>query len=130
MAHSGDNHLSEFCMLRYLSASIGADPMLVQGAGGNTSVKQAGVLWIKASGTWLKNARDDEIMVPVALAPLLDAVSHRSPAAEAAGQFTLADLNPRQLRPSIETFGVHSAVAAPMSARGRFVGVLVVARDD
>ncbi|WP_244730454.1 class II aldolase [Mesorhizobium sp. 113-3-3] len=103
MAHSGDNHHSEFCMLRSLSASIGADPLLVQGAGGNTSIKQAGVLWIKASGTWLKNARDDEIMVPVALAPLLDAVAHRSPAAETAGQFTLADLNPRQLRPSIET---------------------------
>ncbi|QKD06644.1 class II aldolase [Mesorhizobium loti R88b] len=103
MVHKGDNHSSEFCMLRSLSASVGADPLLVQGAGGNTSIKQAGVLWIKASGTWLKNARDDEIMVPVALAPLLDAVAHRSPAAETAGQFTLADLNPRQLRPSIET---------------------------
>ncbi|MHC2796587.1 ribulose-5-phosphate 4-epimerase/fuculose-1-phosphate aldolase [Mesorhizobium jarvisii] len=103
MVHPVDTGASEFRMLRSLSARIGADPLLVQGAGGNTSIKQSGVLWIKASGTWLKNARDDEIMVPVALAPLLDAVAHRSPAAEAAGQFTLADLNPRQLRPSIET---------------------------
>lgn len=103
MVHPVDTGSTEFRMLRSLSASIGADPLLVQGAGGNTSIKQAGVLWIKASGTWLKNARDDEIMVPVALAPLLDAVAHRSPAAETAGQFTLADLNPRQLRPSIET---------------------------
>jgi diguanylate cyclase (GGDEF)-like protein/PAS domain S-box-containing protein len=33
------------------------------------------------------------------------------------------------LRPYIEEYGVHSAVAAPMHARGRVVGVLVVARD-
>jgi diguanylate cyclase (GGDEF)-like protein/PAS domain S-box-containing protein len=40
-----------------------------------------------------------------------------------------ADLISETLRPYIETFGVHSAVAAPMHARGRVVGVLVVARD-
>jgi diguanylate cyclase (GGDEF)-like protein/PAS domain S-box-containing protein len=39
------------------------------------------------------------------------------------------DLISETLRPYIETFGVHSAVAAPMNARGRVVGVLVVARD-
>jgi diguanylate cyclase (GGDEF)-like protein/PAS domain S-box-containing protein len=40
-----------------------------------------------------------------------------------------ADMISDTLRPYIETFGVHSAVAAPMNARGRVVGVLVVARD-
>ena len=40
-----------------------------------------------------------------------------------------AELISDTLRPYIETFGVHSAVAAPMHARGRVVGVLVVARD-
>ena len=29
------------------------------------------------------------------------------------------------LRPYIEAYGVHSAIAAPMNARGRVVGVLV-----
>jgi diguanylate cyclase (GGDEF)-like protein/PAS domain S-box-containing protein len=40
-----------------------------------------------------------------------------------------ADMISDTLRPYIEAYGVHSAVAAPMNARGRVVGVLVVARD-
>ncbi|AZO48610.1 MAG: class II aldolase [Mesorhizobium sp.] len=103
MAERNDHDAAELQALRVLSASVGADPLLVQGAGGNTSLKQAGVLWIKASGTWLMNAASNDIMVPVALAPLLDAVARNDPAAEKAAVFTLAELNPHQLRPSIET---------------------------
>ena len=44
------------------SARIGADPALVQGAGGNTSLKRDGVLWVKASGTWLRDAERRAIM--------------------------------------------------------------------
>ena len=98
-----DQEDAELQALRILSASVGADPLLVQGAGGNTSLKQAGLLWIKASGTWLMNAATSDIMVPVELAPLLEAVAQRSPAAEKPDQFTPADLNPHRLRPSIET---------------------------
>lgn len=98
-----DQEDAELQALRVLSASVGADPRLVQGAGGNTSLKQDGLLWIKASGTWLMNAAPGDIMVPVELAPLLDAVARRSPAAEKADQFTPAHLNPQRLRPSIET---------------------------
>lgn len=86
-----------------LSARIGADPSLVQGAGGNTSIKQDGVMWIKASGTWLKDALTEEIMVPVALAPLLDALARNDPAAEKATDYVVAADNPSGLRPSIET---------------------------
>ncbi|RWX67958.1 class II aldolase, partial [Mesorhizobium sp. M4B.F.Ca.ET.089.01.1.1] len=103
MAARIDHDAAELQALRVLSASVGADPLLVQGAGGNTSLKQAGVLWIKASGTWLMSAATADIMVPVALAPLLDAVARKDPAAEKAAAFTLAELNPHQLRPSIET---------------------------
>lgn len=103
MAARIDHDAAELQALRVLSASVGADRLLVQGAGGNTSLKQAGVLWIKASGTWLMNAATADIMVPVALAPLLDAVARKDPAAEKAAAFTLAELNPHQLRPSIET---------------------------
>lgn len=45
--------------LSQLSAHIGADSLLVQAAGGNTSLKQDGVMWIKASGTWLKDAAEN-----------------------------------------------------------------------
>lgn len=43
---------------------------LVQAAGGNSSIKCGEVLWIKASGTWLARAEQDQIMVPVDLAGL------------------------------------------------------------
>jgi rhamnose utilization protein RhaD (predicted bifunctional aldolase and dehydrogenase) len=59
---------SELESLRSISALIGRNPLLVQAATGNTSVKVDGVLWIKASGTWLANAATDEIMIPVNLA--------------------------------------------------------------
>ena len=103
MANRQDQESSEFEALRKLSARVGADPLLVQAAGGNTSLKQNGVLWIKASGTWLMNAVRDEIFVPVRMAPLLQAVADIDPAAEKAEAFVVTELNPGGLRPSIET---------------------------
>ncbi|GAA2878841.1 rhamnose utilization protein RhaD (predicted bifunctional aldolase and dehydrogenase) [Aminobacter niigataensis] len=89
--------------LKAVSARIGSDPLLTQGAGGNTSLKVGGTLWIKASGTWLAHALERDIMVPVEMAPLIAAVEAIDPAAEQAHQFTIAPLNRSGLRPSIET---------------------------
>ena len=50
---------------RELSARLGQDPLLVQGAGGNTSVKKGDVMWVKASGTQLSNAKEQDIFVKV-----------------------------------------------------------------
>ncbi|MBN9222207.1 MAG: class II aldolase [Mesorhizobium sp.] len=93
----------EMAALRALSAAIGSDPHMTQAAGGNTSLKAGDTLWIKASGTWLKDALSDDIMVPVAMAPLLKAVEERDPAADKPQRFAIENLNPRGLRPSIET---------------------------
>jgi rhamnose utilization protein RhaD (predicted bifunctional aldolase and dehydrogenase) len=93
----------EFEALLDLSARIGSDPLLVQGAGGNTSIKEGGALWIKASGLWLAHARQRDVMVPVALDPLLDALERNDPATEKAQDFVIAERNPSGLRPSIET---------------------------
>jgi rhamnose utilization protein RhaD (predicted bifunctional aldolase and dehydrogenase) len=93
----------EFGKLRALSACIGANPLLIQGAGGNTSIKHDGLLWIKASGKWLAHAGSENIFVPVRLAPVLNAVSSGSPGAEKAELFVDQSLNPSGLRPSIET---------------------------
>ncbi len=93
--------------LRTLSARVGADPLLVQAAGGNTSLKDDGVMWIKASGTWLKDAASRDIFVPVDQAALVDALARRDPAADACLPFVRADLNSTGLRPSIET-SVHA----------------------
>ena len=93
----------EFAALNELSARVGANPAWVQGAGGNTSIKEQGMLWIKASGLWLAHARQQEIMVPVALDALLDAMERGDPLAEQAQHFVRGELNPLGLRPSIET---------------------------
>jgi rhamnose utilization protein RhaD (predicted bifunctional aldolase and dehydrogenase) len=94
---------AEFDALKTLSARIGSDPSLTQGAGGNTSLKVGDTLWIKASGTWLAHALDADIMVPVRIEPLLAAVAAIDSAAEEAHRFTVAERNASGLRPSIET---------------------------
>ncbi|MFO1055977.1 MAG: class II aldolase/adducin family protein [Dongiaceae bacterium] len=82
--------------LARISAAVGADITLVQGAGGNASLKDDGVLWVKASGTWLADAAAKPIFVPVELAEV-----HRR---IAAGVETMPSLRPDgPLRPSIET---------------------------
>lgn len=101
---------TEFAKLKDLSAQAGSDPLVVQGAGGNTSIKENGVLWIKASGTWLAHALEKEIFVPVSLDPLQSALASDSGDAENAAQFVVAGQNPHGLRPSIET-SVHAVIA-------------------
>ncbi len=48
-----------------LSRRIGSDRMLVQGPGGNTSMKSGGAMWIKASGTRLADAGVHRVFLPV-----------------------------------------------------------------
>jgi hypothetical protein len=50
-----------------MSARVGRNMLLVQGAGGNSSIKDGDVLWVKASGTWLADADAKDIFVPVSL---------------------------------------------------------------
>ena len=93
----------ELDQLRALSAKVGADPLLVQAAGGNTSLKSDGVMWIKASGTWLKDAQARDIFVPLDHASLMAALAKNDPACESCTAFVRTDLNSTGLRPSIET---------------------------
>jgi rhamnose utilization protein RhaD (predicted bifunctional aldolase and dehydrogenase) len=93
----------EFEALRLLSARIGADPLLVQGAGGNTSIKEGGVLWIKASGKWLSEAAREDMFVPVSFEPLWAALKRDHPDAERAEKFIAPGHDSKGLRPSIET---------------------------
>jgi len=93
----------EFEALIDLSARVGANSAWVQGAGGNTSIKEENTLWIKASGMWLMNAKQQDIMVPVALDALHDALQRGDPLTEKAQHFVREELNPLGLRPSIET---------------------------
>src|SRR2546421_8655793 len=59
---------SEIDYLLSLSARIGRNRLLTQASNGNTSIKLDRVLWIKASGKWLSNALQEDILIPVDLA--------------------------------------------------------------
>jgi rhamnose utilization protein RhaD (predicted bifunctional aldolase and dehydrogenase) len=116
--------------LRTLSARVGADPLLVQAAGGNTSLKDEGVMWIKASGTWLKDARSRDIFVPIDQASLVDALVRHDPAADACLPFVRGDLNATGLRPSIET-SVHALMPHRIVVHVHCVNTIAWAiRDD
>lgn len=93
----------ELDQLRTLSARVGSDPLLVQAAGGNTSLKDGGTMWIKASGTWLKDAAAKDIFVPLDHAAILAGLERNDPACESCTAFVRTDLNSTGLRPSIET---------------------------
>jgi rhamnose utilization protein RhaD (predicted bifunctional aldolase and dehydrogenase) len=95
---------SDLSSLIHLSARIGSDLTLTQGAGGNTSIKHDGALWVKASGMWLAEAEAQEIFVPVEL----DAVTRRLEAGEDdCGAGTVLNDDPR--RASIEA-SVHAVL--------------------
>ena len=118
--------MAELDALQEFSAGIGADPLLVQAAGGNTSIKLGGRMWIKASGTWLARASSDDIMVPVALEPLLEAVSSGDPAADKPHAFVEDDLNPSGLRPSVET-AVHAILPQKVVVHVHCVETIAIA---
>jgi rhamnose utilization protein RhaD (predicted bifunctional aldolase and dehydrogenase) len=93
----------ELDALRAFSASIGRDLALTQAAGGNTSIKIDGIMWIKASGTWLSHSLDREIFVPVQLDRLREGLARDDPACETCLDYIDQALNPTGLRPSVET---------------------------
>ena len=86
--------------LRELSVFLGNNLDWVQGAGGNTSVKDNGILWVKASGYWLSDAQNNNIFTPLDRQKVLDKIDQE-----------IEDLNSVQihkkqyhsLKPSIET---------------------------
>src|SRR5271169_959950 len=89
---------SELDSLLEVSARIGSEPLLVQAATGNTSIKLDGVLWIKASGKWLAHATTDDIMIPVNLAETRRRIELNI---DPAGQSTI--VNGKPLGTSVET---------------------------
>ncbi len=91
----------DFDGLRRLSARFGSDPMHVQGAGGNSSIKDGDAMWIKASGTRMGTALDQNIFVATDLRAMRAALEREDPAADQPKSFLLDPTGP--LRPSIET---------------------------
>ncbi|MEM1233925.1 MAG: class II aldolase/adducin family protein [Pseudomonadota bacterium] len=105
---------------RTLSAKLGKDPLQVQGPGGNTSIKGGDVMWIKASGTELAQAEEQDIFVAV------DLFAARGEAeGQGDGSCKSTGLDPAvTLRPSIETT-FHAALEQPVVAHTHSVATLV-----
>jgi rhamnose utilization protein RhaD (predicted bifunctional aldolase and dehydrogenase) len=96
MPHNIPAEPADLVELCALSRRLGSDLTLVQGSGGNTSVKNGDVLWVKASGTWLIDAEKQDILVPVDLPAVQNILK--------AGGSDFNDAALRgTLRPSIET---------------------------
>lgn len=112
--------------LRLFSAAIGADPLLIQAAGGNTSVKDGKVMWIKASGTLLADALSQDIFVPIDLPAMQSAIAERQPRADQPAEFALEG----SLRPSIET-SLHAVFSQRIVIHVHCVNTLaIVIRPD
>ncbi len=92
----------EISLLRELSARVGNDPLLVQASNGNTSIKLDGILWIKASGKWLAHAMQEEVLVPVEMGEVREAL-------QSGREFATGGALKDELRPSIET-AMHAVI--------------------
>ncbi len=114
---------SEF---RSLSAKLGRDPLQVQGAGGNTSIKDKEVMWIKASGMELADADCKDIFVPVNRRAALDVA--RGTSGDGSCKDTVIG-NTFTLRPSIETT-FHAALDHAVVAHTHSVATLVHATNS
>ena len=68
----------ELKILSDLSEYLGKNLDLIQGAGGNTSVKVNEALWLKASGYWLSDAKQKNIFVPVNYKGIIDRLNKGS----------------------------------------------------
>jgi rhamnose utilization protein RhaD (predicted bifunctional aldolase and dehydrogenase) len=87
-----------------VSARVGSDLDLVQAGGGNTSIKEDGILWVKASGKWLAQAADDDMFLPV---PMTDIAQRLASEDENFPEYKTR--RGVSLRPSVET-AVHAVL--------------------
>lgn len=107
------------------SVRIGHDLRLVQGAGGNVSVKADGVMWIKASGTRLADAADRPIFVPLPIEATRVAVLET----EDLASLVIAELAEPGLRPSIET-SLHVLLPHRVVVHAHSTGAIAVGLEE
>ena len=101
-----------------LASQLGSNFRITQGPGGNVSMKESGVLWVKASGTQMAMAKQKTIFVPVDLQDAQEKIR--------LGSVDFISLNPHSsLRPSIET-AMHALIASPFVAHVHSLGSLSV----
>lgn len=101
-----------------LAAALGSDLRITQGPGGNISMKENGILWVKASGSHMALANSQKIFVPINLQDARNKIRE--------GSVNFESLHSSSsLRPSIET-SMHAIIDAPFVAHVHSLGSLSV----
>lgn len=100
---------------------FGSSTSYVQGAGGNLSVKDKNVIWIKASGTRLKDAEKNEIFIPLKLDDARSVVLESEKLDHLILNFSIM----QGLRPSIET-AIHTLLPHKYVTHIHSVGSIAV----
>jgi rhamnose utilization protein RhaD (predicted bifunctional aldolase and dehydrogenase) len=95
------------------------DPNITQGPGGNVSVKENDLLWIKASGLHLANSYKENIFVPIDLNEAHDRLKH------GISVFNVLEQE-KDYRPSIET-AMHVVIGAKFVAHVHSVNAISIA---
>ncbi len=91
-------------MLKDISSLLGNKLELIQASGGNTSYKENGIMWIKASGKSLASSKMDDIFIPLAIDPIINSIISKT---EIETKFK--PLIKTDLKASIET-GLHAVI--------------------
>ena len=97
-----DKNTEDFKLFLNYSAEIGSDNSMTQAAGGNTSIKIDDNMWVKASGKWLINSKNEEIMVPVSIVKIKDCLQKDYCNDTDIINCVNLDLSSNDLRPSVE----------------------------
>ena len=97
-----DKNTDEYRLFLKYSKEIGMDPSMVQAAGGNTSLKQGNTMWVKASGKWLLDAQSNELMVPMSISKIKEALENKSCSDTDISNCINLEISPLGLRPSVE----------------------------
>jgi len=108
--------------LAEVSARVGSDPLLVQGPGGNSSVKSGDEIWVKASGVWLAEAERTNIFVGLSLSGARDLAARSG--SEDLSAACLPENQPG-LRPSIEAL-LHVLMPHPAVLHAHAVGSMTL----
>ena len=109
--------------INQISHALGADPLIIQGGGGNISFKdrKANSIWIKASGKWLEHAKAENIYIELNLKKgkeWLGTGTHEFPS-----DWQKAKSSSTQLRASIET-SLHLLFDSPVVVHTHPVNIL------
>lgn len=102
MIKGSDFRSKEYELFLEHSEEIGLDRTMVQAAGGNTSIKEGDTMWIKSSGKWLIDARSSELMVPVSISQIKDALKDSSCSYDEILKSIDLKISSDGLRPSVE----------------------------